>query len=203
MIKKALFIALVSISSASFAGNFQVKIGASALVPSEDNNTLANGAVPHVKADTAYSFTPSIEYFFTNTNISTELLLATPFKHDVTSNGTKIASFKHLPPTLTVKYNFNNVSQFTPYVGIGATAVLPFSEKTTGPIAGHDLDAKVAYGVAGQIGFNFKPKQSTHWGLFADVRYANVKSKLKLDGNNIGDLKVNPWVYTLGYSYHF
>lgn len=201
MLKKLVVLSLVALSSASFAGNFQVKLGVSALVPTEDNNTLAQGALTHVKADHSYSFTPSIEYFFDNTGVSAELLLATPFKHHVTSNGTKIASFRHLPPTLTVKYNFNNTTGFTPYVGVGMTAVIPFDEKLNGEK--HQLDAKVGYGVAGQVGLNFKPQAEDNWGLFADVRYANVKSKLKLNGTYIGDLKVNPWVYTVGYSYRF
>lgn len=40
-------------------------------------------------------------------------------------------------------------------------------------------------------------------GVFADVRYADISSDLKLDGTKIGTLDVNPWVYTIGYSYRF
>ncbi|WP_111895431.1 OmpW/AlkL family protein [Acinetobacter sp. MB5] len=203
MLKQALVLALLAASSATFAGNWQVKVGGSVVAPSEDNNTLADGAVTHVKAENAYSFTPSVEYFFGNSNISTELLLATPLKHDVTTNGAKIASFKELPPTLTVKYNFKNSTGFTPYIGVGATAVIVWGEKTTGVIAGTKLKADNAFGVAGQVGFNFQPADAKNWGVFADVRYANISSDLKLDGAKIGSLDVNPWVYTIGYSYRF
>ena len=65
------------------------------------------------------------------------------------------------------------------------------------------LDADVAYGVAGQVGFNFQPADAKNWGVYADVRYADVKTDLTLDGAKIGELEVNPWVYTLGYSYKF
>ncbi|WP_151778051.1 OmpW/AlkL family protein [Acinetobacter brisouii] len=201
MLKQALVLALLAASSATFAGNWQVKVGGSVVAPSEDHNSV--GGLDNVKADNAYSFTPSVEYFFGDSNISTELLLATPLKHDVTTNGTKIASFKQLPPTLTVKYNFKNSTGFTPYVGVGATAVIVWGEKTTGPIAGNKLKADNAYGVAGQVGFNFKPADAKNWGVFADVRYADISSDLKLNGTKIGTLDVNPWVYTIGYSYRF
>lgn len=208
MLKKTLVLALLAASSATFAGNWQVKVGGSVVAPSEDNNTLAGGAVTHAKADNAYSFTPSVEYFFGNSNISTELLLATPLKHDVKGSylggaNEKLASFKQLPPTLTVKYNFKNSTGFTPYIGVGATAVIVWGEKTTGSITGTKLKADNAYGVAGQVGFNFQPADAKNWGVFADVRYADISSDLKLDGKKIGTLDVNPWVYTIGYSYRF
>lgn len=208
MLKKVLVLALLAASSATFAGNWQVKVGGSVLAPSKDDNTLANGLVTNAQADHAFSFTPSIEYFFGDSGISTELLLATPFKHDVTANvgggvSEKIASFKHLPPTLTVKYNFKNSTGFTPYIGVGATAVIIWGEKTKGSLEGTTLKAENAYGVAGQVGFNFQPADAKNWGVFADVRYADVGSDLKLNGQKIGTLDVNPWVYTIGYSYRF
>ncbi|MEB3767313.1 OmpW/AlkL family protein [Acinetobacter sp. MD2] len=208
MLKKLLVLSLLAASSATFAGNWQVKVGGSVLAPSKDDNTLANGLVTNAKADHAFSFTPSVEYFFGESGISTELLLATPFKHDVTAsvaggNSEKIASFKHLPPTLTVKYNFKNSTGFTPYVGVGATAVIIWGEETKGAIEGAKLKADNAYGVAGQVGFNFQPADAKNWGVFADVRYADVSSDLKLNGEKIGTLDVNPWVYTIGYSYRF
>lgn len=202
MLKQAAIIALLGLSTASFAG-WQLKVGASSVAPSSDDNTLAGGVVTHAKVTQEFAFTPSVEYLFDNTPFSVELLLANPIKHDVKSDLGKIASFKELPPTLTVKYNFKNSTGFTPYVGVGATAVIPWSEKTTGPIAGTKLDAEVGYGVAGQVGFIFQPKDAKNWGVYVDVRYADVSSDLKLNGAKIGTLDVNPWVYTAGYSYKF
>lgn len=203
MFKKIIFLLLVSTTTHTLANQWQVKIGATLLKPTANNGQLADGAVTGVEAKHGYSLTPSIEYFFADTALSTELLLATPFKHDVTSKGTKIASFKHLPPTVTVKYYFNNATAITPYIGVGGTLVIPFSEKTTGPIAGTSLDAKAAFGLAGQIGASYRPDASKSWGIFFDARYIHVKSDLKLNGEAIGALKVNPLVYTLGYSYRF
>lgn len=203
MLKKSFIFTLIAISTHTFASNWQVKVGGTILAPTADNGQLADGAVTGVEAKRGYSVTPSIEYFFSDTNLSTELLLATPFKHDVTSNGTKIASFKHLPPTVTVKYHFNNTTPVTPYIGLGGTMVIPFDEKTAGPIEGNKLDAKVAFGFAAQVGAMYNPDSEKNWGVFFDTRYVNVKSDLKLNGESIGSLKVNPLVYTLGVSYKF
>lgn len=198
MLKQAAIITLLGLSSATFASDWQVKVGASAIAPSGESDLLG-GALPNVSASNEIGFTPAVEYFFAGTPFSAELLLAAPFKHDVEMGGQKIASFKHLPPTLTVKYNFENTSRFTPYIGVGATAVIPFDEQ----IEGADLKVDNAYGVAGQVGFSFQPADAKNWGVYADVRYADIATDVELNGTNLGELEVNPWVYTVGYSYKF
>lgn len=204
MLKQLALVALMGLSASAMAGEWQVKVGASVLAPTQDNNVLAGGLFTNVDTSNEYGFTPSVEYFF-NDNFSAELLLATPFSHDVTSNGHKIASFKHLPPTITAKYNFKNSSSFTPYIGVGATVAVPWHEKVE--IDGAKLDADVSYGVAGQIGLNFKPADAKNWGVFLDVRYADVKTDLTLKAGgvklDIGELEIDPLVYTIGYSYKF
>ena len=204
MLKQTAFIALLGMSASAMAGDWQVKLGASALAPQNDDNGIIAGGKATVSNEVG--FTPSVEYFFANSPISVELLLATPFKHDVSIEGVgeNVASFKHLPPTVTAKYNFKNSTRFTPYVGVGATVVIPWDEKVKGNLEGAGkLEADVAYGVAGQVGFNFQPADAKNWGVYADVRYAQVETDLELNGTNIGELEVNPWVYTIGYSYKF
>ena len=210
MLKKVALIALMGMSASAMAGQWQVKVGASALAPQNDDNgtlDLTSKGLGYQKAvvSNEVNFTPSIEYIFDNSPLSVELLLAAPFKHDVDIGPfSEAASFKHLPPTITAKYNFKNSTRFTPYVGVGATVVVPWDEKLKNDAAGlGKLDADVAYGVAGQVGFNFQPADAKNWGVYADVRYADVKTDLTLDGAKIGELEVNPWVYTLGYSYKF
>ena len=72
------------------------------------------------------------EYFFSKA-WSAELVLTYPQEHDVTVKGAtiypagaattvpsvKIGTFKELPPTLTLKYNFLPDAVFRPYVGVG------------------------------------------------------------------------------------
>ena len=198
--KSLIGLALVlSVATVAQAGNWQLKVGGSLLAPTSNNATIAaaNADVSH-----EFNLTPSVEYFFGNTNFSAELLLAVaPFKHDIALDGVEAASFKHLPPTVTGKYHFKNSSRFTPYIGAGLTVAVPWDEKLRG--SDSNLEADVTYGAAGQLGFNFKPAESSDFGVFVDVRYAQVESDVKLDGKDIGTLEVNPLVYTLGYSYRF
>lgn len=64
-------------------------------------------------------------------------------------------------------------------------------------------DVKNAYGVAGQLGFNFQPADAKNWGVYFDARYADISPKVKLVDGTKFKLDLNPMVYTLGYSYKF
>ena len=175
------------------AGQWQVKVGGSAIAPTQDTK-IANGTLT-VEADSELAFTPSVEYFF-NDNISAELLLATPISHDVLINGAEAVKIKHLPPTLTAKYNFKNSTGFTPYIGVGATAFIAWDEEGVKSI-------KEDFGYAAQIGFNFQPADAKNWGVFADVRYADLNPEVNVDGTTKFKLDIDPVIYTLGYSYKF
>lgn len=193
MLKQIALITLMGLSaSAAMAGQWQVKVGGSAIAPTQDTK-IANGTLT-VEADSELAFTPSVEYFF-NDNISAELLLATPISHDVTVNGSNAVKLKHLPPTVTAKYNFKNSTGFTPYIGVGATAFIAWDEEGVKSI-------KEDFGYAAQIGFNFQPADAKNWGVFVDVRYADLNPKVETVVENF-KLDIDPVIYTLGYSYKF
>lgn len=201
MLKQVALISLLGLSASAMAGQWQVKVGGSVIAPTADTDILGGAAT--VKADNEYAFTPSVEYFF-NDNISAELLLATPISHDVLLNGEKAVKLKHLPPTITAKYNFKNSTRFTPYIGVGGTAFIAWDEES-------DLGkvkVKEDFGFAGQIGFNYQPADAKNWGVFADVRYAQISPEVDIkaaDGTRVAkfDLDIDPLVYTIGYSYKF
>jgi outer membrane protein len=164
-------------------------------------NSCCIGECKTVEADSELAFTPSVEYFF-NDNISAELLLATPISHDVLINGAEAVKIKHLPPTLTAKYNFKNSTGFTPYIGVGATAFIAWDEETSGVLAGTKVKVKDDYGYAAQLGFNYQPADAKNWGVFVDVRYADLNPKVETVVENF-KLDIDPVIYTLGYSYKF
>ena len=192
MLKQVALIALMGMSASAMAGQWQVKVGGSVIAPTQDTNT----ALGVVKADNELAFTPSVEYFF-NDNFSAELLLATPISHDVLLDGNDAASLKHLPPTLTAKYNFKNSTRFTPYVGVGATAFIAWDE------SGEAAKVKNDIGYAAQLGMNFQPADAKNWGVFLDVRYADLSPEVTLNNGAKFDLDIDPVIYTLGYSYKF
>lgn len=200
MLKQIALITLMGLSaSAAIAGQWQVKVGGSAVAPTQDTK-IANGTLT-VEADSELAFTPSVEYFF-NDNISAELLLATPISHDILINGAEAVKIKHLPPTLTAKYNFKNSTGFTPYIGVGATAFIVWDEETSGVLSGTKVKVKDDYGYAAQLGFNYQPADAKNWGVFVDVRYADLNPKVETVVENF-KLDIDPVIYTLGYSYKF
>lgn len=195
MLKKAALIALLGMSASAMAGQWQVKVGGSVISPTGDTET----ALGTVKADDELAFTPSVEYFF-NDNISAELLLATPIGHDVLLDDDKAAKIKHLPPTITAKYNFKNSTRFTPYIGVGGTAFVAWDE------SGAAKNVKEDFGFAGQVGFNYQPADAKNWGVYFDARYAQLSPEVTLIdelGGGKFDLDIDPMVYTIGYSYKF
>ncbi|KAA8732415.1 outer membrane beta-barrel protein [Acinetobacter qingfengensis] len=198
MLKQIAIASLIAgVSSVALAGPWTVKVGGS-VVQSTKTSQLAGGL--EAKASTEAAFTPSIEYRFGQTPFSAELLLANPIEHDVNVKGLgTVATVKELPPTLTLKYNFNEYKGFTPYVGAGIIGFIPFDEENKGA----DVDLKGNVGGAAQVGFNFKPADAKNWGVYFDARYAYVDSKVKVNGVDAGHVVVNPMVYTLGYSYNF
>ena len=201
MLKQIALITLMGLSaSAAMAGQWQIKVGGSAVAPTQDTTVAALGNAK-VEADSELAFTPSVEYFF-NDNISAELLLATPISHDILINGAEAVKIKHLPPTLTAKYNFKNSTGFTPYIGVGATAFIAWDEETSGVLAGTKAKVKDDYGYAAQLGFNYQPADAKNWGVFVDVRYADLNPKVETVVENF-KLDIDPVIYTLGYSYKF
>lgn len=201
MLKQIALITLMGLSaSAAMAGQWQIKVGGSAVAPTQDTTVAALGNAK-IEADSELAFTPSVEYFF-NDNISAELLLATPISHDVLINGAEAVKIKHLPPTLTAKYNFKNSTGFTPYIGVGATAFIAWDEETSGVLSGTKVKVKDDYGYAAQLGFNYQPADAKNWGVFVDVRYADLNPKVETVVENF-KLDIDPVIYTLGYSYKF
>lgn len=197
MFKQVALISLMSLSTVAMAGPWQVKLGASVLSPTADTTVAGLGTL---EADHEYNFTPSVEYFFADTPFSAELLLAAPFDQNVLLNGGQAAKVKHLPPTITAKYHFKNATRFTPYIGLGATAFIAWDE------SGAAKEVENDYGFAGQLGFNYQPADAKNWGVYMDVRYADLSPEVRLIdavGGQKFDLDINPIVYTLGYSYRF
>ena len=172
------------------------KVGVSQIQPASTNGSLVGGTVT-AKVSDEVGFTPAIEYTFAP-NLSAELLLAIPFKHDVELNGVKSATFRHLPPTVTLKYSGPEMSGFTPYVGAGLNYTFVYDEE----MAGVTLKGKDSAGFAALVGVHYKLPDSP-LGAALDVRYINIESDLTLNGTEIGKLKVNPLVIGLSLSYDY
>ena len=167
-------------------GDWLVRVGASYVSPASDNGDV-------VSVESATSATINFSYMMTDC-WALELLAAYPFKHDIELlDGTKVGGTKHLPPTLSIQYHFNPTAKFQPYLGFGINYTNFFDEKTTGPLAGSNLNLGDSWGLAGQAGFDFLVSDKVFLNL--DVRYIDIDTKATLDTTSLGTVEIDPWVF--------
>lgn len=183
------------------AGDWLFKLGVTQVSPKSDNGSVLDGTVDlNVNSNVRPSFT--VTYMATR-HIGIELLGALPFQHNVSGdNGLgKIGTTKQLPPTLSVQWHFLPDHTIQPYVGVGLNYTHFFDTHTRGPLSGSSLKLSDSWGLAGQLGVDIK--LSDRWFMNADIRYIDISSKVKLDGQRIGTARIDPWVTTLAVGYRF
>ena len=186
------------------AGTWTVAAGAHYVDPKSDNGTLADGALS-VDLDGDVRPTISGEYFIAN-NVGIELLAALPFHHDFTltdAAGKEVltGSTQHLPPTLSLQYHFdydNMPLNIKPFVGVGVNYTTFFKERISN---GADLDLDDSVGVAGHVGIDI-PYAATE-AFRIDARYMDIKTDASLNGANIGEIDISPWVYGVAFVKQF
>ena len=179
------------------AGDFFTRVGVAKVEPKSDNGTIADGAIEvDVQDDSAFAFT--LGYRFTD-KLGVELLAAEPFDHDIELNGANVAATDHLPPTLTVQYYplGGTDARVQPYAGIGVNYTM-FSDEE---IEGADLELDDSWGAAGQVGVDLLIDDN--WALNAAAWYLDIDTDASLNGNDIGEVEIDPVVVMAGVSYRF
>lgn len=186
------FGAALAVAGGAGATDLVLRAGVHDVVPKSDNNPTVN-----VGSNATLSLGGS---WYLTDKVALDLLGAIPFKHDVNLNGGgKVATVKHLPPTLGVQYHFNRGGGFDPYVGVGVNYTLFFDKQTTGALAGTKLTLENSFGPAVQLGGDIQ--LGNDWLLGIDIRYANIKGHAKVlnaSGGlvlDVGDVKVDPMIY--------
>ncbi|CAN7403268.1 OmpW/AlkL family protein [Polaromonas sp. LjRoot131] len=139
-----------------------------------------------------------ISYFFTP-KVAVELVLTVPQKHTLSSRGTAIGSFKHLPPTLTAQYHFDPVGSgaFKPYVGAGINYTR-FSAVSLP--AGVDIK-RSSWGPALQVGVDIP--LSKQLSLNFDLKKVYIRTDVSAGGVNIGTFKADPTLFGVGLGWRF
>ena len=190
------------------AGTWTVAAGAHYVDPKSDNgNVTIDGTNYAVDVDGDVRPTISGEYFIAN-NVGVELLAAIPFHHDFTlnnANGKEIYTGKtqHLPPTLSLQYHFDDYNlpmNVKPFVGVGVNYTMFFKEKLNNS-EGLDLKLDDSVGVAGHIGLDI-PFAATE-SFRIDARYMDIKTDATLNGTDIGEIDISPWVYGVAFVKQF
>lgn len=195
----AALLTTLGLAFAGFAGAGEespwiLRVGAHDVSPKSNNHAVVN--VDDAKMLT-FNLTRKL-----NANWGVEVLAALPFEHDINLNGGgKVASVKHLPPTVSLQYHFAPAAKFRPYVGAGLNATLFFSEHTTGALAGTDLKLGTSFGPAAQVGMDFDI--SDHWFVNADFRWIDIDTRAKLDGASLGSVAIDPLTFGLSVGRKF
>jgi outer membrane protein len=181
-------------------GDWTIGAGVHQVAPKSNNGSLAGGTL---KVDVDNDIKPTItgEYFIAD-NLGIEVLAALPFKHDINIAGLgRVGSTKHLPPVISLQYHFNSKGKVSPFVGAGLNYTTFFSEETGGALAGSTLKLDDSWGLAAHAGVDFAV--SDKGSLRVDVRWIDIDTGVKLDGEKIGTVNIDPLAYGVSYVFKF
>jgi outer membrane protein len=200
----------VAIPARAEEGSLLVRVRALHIAPANKSDAIPALGVPADQIEVSSKWIPDVdfEYFFSK-NWSTELVLTYPQKHDVSlKGGTALGTFKHLPPTLTAKYNFNPEGTFRPYIGVGINLTLLMNVELAVPNgAGEGVDLPLSLknhsvGAAVQAGADFK--LADHWYANIDAKYVQIRSDVYAAGvGKVSAVKVDPVLLGAGIAYRF
>jgi len=186
-------------------GDWTLGVGVHAVDPKSDAGDLNGAALGlgalSTKVDSDVKPTVTFEYFVAD-NVGIEVLAALPFKHEVSIDGVgKVGETKQLPPVVSLQYHFANSSKVTPFVGLGVNYTKFFSTDSKGALAGTKLKLEDSWGLAAHAGLDFAV--SDKGALRVDLRWADIDTKVKVNGNNLGTAKIDPLVYGVAYVFKF
>ena len=194
-----LAVALVAPGLHAQEGPWMVRLRAVSLNPANKSDAVTG--IPADAIHVSSKVIPEIDFsYFFSPNLAAELVLTVPQEHDVTLAGTKIGTFKQLPPTLLGQWHFLPGQTVNPYVGLGLNLTLISDVKLANGAL--DLD-KTSVGLAAQAGVDFQVAKNCF--INVDVKYVQIHSDVKVaaTGAKVTSVKVDPMLYGVGIGYRF
>jgi len=181
-------------------GRWLVRVRALSLTANNGSDEIVSLGVPDNAITVSDKVFPEfdISYFITK-HIAAELVLTYPQQHDVKLSGTKIGTFKQLPPTLLAQYHFLPEGIVRPYAGVGVNVTFISDVKLTVPGVGKlDLESS-SMGMAGQLGADIKVAPRVF--LNVDVKKALISSDVTLGASTISAVRIHPWLASVGLGF--
>ena len=217
-------------TDASYNGKIQVKVLATAVLPSGSLNTVndphgltATGAplagLTSTTANNNVTPTVAIEYFVTP-NVSLETIAGIS-SHHVTSpslgGAGLVDNAQVIPFTLTAKYHFVGVlpAGIKPYVGAGATLFAWINDRPSTLLASGGVTGvppitrtKLSSNVGGVVQAGLDVPVGHGYSLSLDAKKYFVNTDAHFYTAALGDsldakVRLNPWVVSAGVAYRF
>lgn len=202
---------------AQSAGSIVVYGGAAQINPQVESGDLTAPSLAGTKVDVkkASSFVGGITYYWTD-NISIDLPVAAPFKHDVIGAGAidgvgKLGTVKSLPMTLLAQYRFGEASSaFRPFVGAGVTYGYFFKPKATAVLSGitggtpsnpTTLSMKSRFGTTLELGGAYNITKD--WSASLAVTKTFIKTTGSLSTGQTIETTLDPVSIKFGVGYRF
>jgi outer membrane protein W len=192
--------------AAAAEGDWIFRAGVGNVNPKDNNATLPGALGPplggaEIDVDSATSATFELVYMFAD-RWGVELFAPWVFNHDVEVAGTSdIADVDLWPAVLGLQYHFNPDGRFRPYVGAGLNYSTFSSENAKGVLAGADLELDESFGAAAQVGADIGLGEN--WLLNLGVRWIDLDSDVKVNGADIVEAEIDPFVYQAQVGYRF
>ena len=152
--------------------NWSVKVGVNKITPKVTSGDMTAPSLPGTKVDVGSDTQPifSVAYNY-NSNLSAELVLGTPYKHDIYGAGAiagvgKTGTVKSMPPTLFGQYHFlEEQAKLCPYLGLGLTYAYFYGETGSGALTAltntgsstpTTFSVDSAWGLSSQVGVIYR-----------------------------------------------
>ncbi len=186
------------------AGDWIVTGRLTQVAPTADDPILTSaGGATGLNVDVSDDLMPTLgfTYFFTD-HVAVEAILGTT-RHEVRAQGgaTDVAVHETwvLPPVVTVQYRPLTEGNFSPYVGAGVNGMLFYGGDDKN---GFTVDLDDGLGWALQAGADI----GLHgpWSLNLDVKKVWFNTDAAVNGGALkSDVKLNPWVISIGVGRKF
>ena len=211
--KKTVLVSSLLVAASSLAlpalaqskGDWTLGVGVHQVNPKSDNGALNGAALAlgrlDLGVDSDVKPTITAEYFIAD-NMGIEVLAALPFKHEISIQGLGVVGeTRHLPPVVSLQYHFNSAGKVSPFVGAGLNYTSFFSEEGKGALTGARLKLEDSWGLAAHAGLDFKIGE--RGALRIDMRWADIDTKVSVNGARLGSASIDPLVYGAAYVWKF
>ncbi|QET05649.1 MULTISPECIES: OmpW/AlkL family protein [Cupriavidus] len=179
-------------------GNWMIRLR-STYLKMDDKSDPIGGVGASDRIGVNNKWIPEIDVtYFVVPHVALELMATVPQSQDVSLDGNKIGTFRHLPPALVLQYHFLPEGTFRPYVGAGVNVTRIYGAN----LAGNSLQLdRWSVGPVLQIGMDYK--LTKHWFLNVDAKKSWISSNVYAGGTKVSTVNLDPWLFSAGVGYRF